>query len=148
MCVLQKLVNGYEKATDVSYRFPLSKRKRKKSKALLIHPRPTREHRLKGGRDGVLGDTGGLGPLSELGDRLVASDTTTPVLPGVLVLVTEVGLGGLDEGGEGLVVLGSNVLEGNNGSGLLVNDRSETGLVLDDDVRDTHLRLIKIRVSF
>ena len=67
--------------------------------------------------------------------------------PGVLVLVTEVGLGGLDEGGEGLVVLGSDVLEGNNGSGLLVNDRSETGLVLDDDVRDTHLTLLQERIS-
>lgn len=69
------------------------------------------------------------------------------MLPGVLVLVTEVGLGGLDEGGEGLVVLGSNVLEGNNGSGLLVNDCSETGLVLNDDVRDTHLSLTQGRVS-
>ena len=59
--------------------------------------------------------------------------------PGVLVLVTKVGLGGLDEGGESLVVLGSDVLQGDDGGSLLVDDCSETGLVLDDDVRDTHL---------
>lgn len=71
--------------------------------------------------------------------RLVTPDTTTPVSPSILVLVTEVGLGGLDESGKSLVVLRTNVLEGNNGGGLLVNDCSETGLVLDDNVRDTHL---------
>lgn len=71
--------------------------------------------------------------------RLVASDTTTPVSSGVLVLVREVGLGGLDQGSQCLVVLGSDVLQGNDGGGLLVNDRTETGLVLDDNVRNTHL---------
>jgi hypothetical protein len=61
------------------------------------------------------------------------------VPPGVLVLVTEVSLGGLNEGGQSLVVLGSDVLQGDDGGSLLVDDCSETGLVLDDDVRDTHL---------
>lgn len=101
---------------------------------------------LKSSRNARLRNTSSLGPLPELGNRLVTPDSTTPVLPGLLVLVTKVGLGGLDKGGQGLVVLGSNLLEGDNGGGLLVDDCSETGLVLDNNVRDTHL-LKPINVS-
>jgi len=61
------------------------------------------------------------------------------VLPGLLVLVGEVGLGGRDEGGESGGVLGSDVLEDGDGGGLLVDDGTESGLVLDDDVRNSHL---------
>ena len=38
-----------------------------------------------------------------------------------------------------LLVLRANLLEGDDGSGLLVDDRSETRLALHNDVRDTHL---------
>ena len=51
----------------------------------------------------------------------------------------QVGLGGADEGGELALVLAVDVLEGHNGGGLLVDDRTETGLALDDDVWVTHL---------
>jgi len=61
------------------------------------------------------------------------------VTTSLLVLVGEVGLGGGDEGSEGLLVLGTHVLKGDDGGGLLVNDRTETSLVLDNDVWDTHL---------
>ncbi len=43
------------------------------------------------------------------------------------------------EGGELLVVLTSNVLESQDGSGLRVNEGSETGLALDNDIWDPHL---------
>lgn len=51
----------------------------------------------------------------------------------------QVGLGGGNEGGQLTLVLGADLLEGDDGSGLLVDDRAETGLALDDNVRDTHL---------
>ena len=70
---------------------------------------------------------------------LVSSDSSSPVLPGLLVLVGEVSLGGRDEGGESGGVLGSDVLEDGDGGGLLVDDGTESGLVLDDDVRNSHL---------
>ena len=71
--------------------------------------------------------------------RLVASDTTTPVLSGLLVLLEVVGLGSGDDVGESLLVLGSDVVNGDDGGGLLAGDKSETGLALDNDVWDTHL---------
>ena len=37
------------------------------------------------------------------------------------------------------LVLAADVLEGDDGGGLLVDDRAEAGLALDDDVGDTHL---------
>jgi len=55
------------------------------------------------------------------------------------VLVHEAILDGRDELGELRLVLGADLGEGNNGGGLLVDDRAETGLALDDGVRDTHL---------
>ena len=51
----------------------------------------------------------------------------------------QVGLGGLDEGSELALVLRADLLDGEDGGGLLVDDRAETGLALDDDVGDTHL---------
>ena len=51
----------------------------------------------------------------------------------------QVGLGGLDEGSELALVLRTDLLDGEDGGGLLVDDRAETGLALDDDVGDAHL---------
>ena len=79
------------------------------------------------------------GSLPELGNRLVASDSSTPDSSDLLGLVEVVGLGGRDEVGEGLLVLGSDVVNGNDSRGLLAGDNTETGLSLDDDVGDTHL---------
>lgn len=83
--------------------------------------------------------TESLSPLLELVDRLVASDTTTPVSPRVLVLLKEVGLGGRDKGSKSLLVLGPNLGDGNSGGSLLAGDQTEPGLTLHDNVRDTHL---------
>jgi len=66
-------------------------------------------------------------------------ETTTPLSAVALVFVAEVGLGGRDEFGELRAVLRSYVLQSKDGSLLLVYNRSETGLVLDNHVRDTHL---------
>lgn len=52
---------------------------------------------------------------------------------------SQVSLGGGDNGAELLLVLRANLLERDDSSGLLVDDRSETSLALDDDVRNTHL---------
>jgi len=64
-------------------------------------------------------------------------DTTTPDLGDFFELVVEVGLDGLDEGGEVLFVFGGDVTEGNGGGGLLVDEGTQTGLALDDAVGDT-----------
>lgn len=83
--------------------------------------------------------TESLSPLLELVDRLVASDTTTPVSPVVLVLLEEVGLGGRDEGSKSLLVLGPDFGDSDGGGSLLAGHQTEPGLALDDNVRDTHL---------
>lgn len=44
-----------------------------------------------------------------------------------------------DESGEFLLVFALDVLQGNDGSGLLVDHCSKTGFALDDDVWDAHL---------
>ena len=51
----------------------------------------------------------------------------------------QVGLRRTDEGSELALVLALDVLHGKNGGSLLVNDRTETSLALDNDIRDTHL---------
>lgn len=51
----------------------------------------------------------------------------------------QVSLSGAHEGGKLALVLALNVLESKDGGGLLMHDRAETGLALDDNVRDTHL---------
>ena len=58
---------------------------------------------------------------------------------GLLGLLEVVGLGGRDNVGQSLRVLGSDVVDGDNGRGLLAGDETETGLALDDHVGDTHL---------
>jgi hypothetical protein len=70
--------------------------------------------------------------------RLVTADTSSPLTTVLIVLVREVGLGRADESGELTLILALDVLDAENGSSLLVNDRSETSLALDDDIRDTH----------
>jgi len=57
----------------------------------------------------------------------------------VFVLVGEVGLGSRHEGGKLLVVLGADVLEGQDGSSLLMDDGAEASLGLDNHVGNTHL---------
>lgn len=57
----------------------------------------------------------------------------------VLVLVKVVGLGSRDEVGEFTLVLGANILDDGDGSGLLVDKGTDAGLALDDHVGDTHL---------
>lgn len=57
----------------------------------------------------------------------------------LLVLVGKVGLGGGDKSGEFLAVLAANILEGQNSSGLLMDDGAEASLGLDDNIRHTHL---------
>ena len=52
---------------------------------------------------------------------------------------SQVGLRGGDEGGKLTLILALDVLDGKDGGSLLVNDRAETGLALDDDVGDAHL---------
>ena len=51
----------------------------------------------------------------------------------------QVRLRGADEGSKLTLILAADVLEGEDGSGLLVDDGAEAGLALDDDVGDTHL---------
>ena len=70
---------------------------------------------------------------------LGAHDTTTPVAAGLLVLVGVTLLDGGEELGELSLVLGADLGQGQNGGGLLVDNCTETGLTLDNGVRDTHL---------
>ena len=103
--------------------------------------------------------TSGLSTLAEHLSGLVATKTSTPLTTLLVILVgaiektalsviklgekvdcdIQVGLSGADEGSEFTLVLRLNVLGSNDGSGLLVDDSTETGLALDDDVGDTHL---------
>jgi hypothetical protein len=104
----------------------------------------------------------GLLALLNAGLGLVAHDTATPALAGILVLLKVTLLDGRDELGELGLVLRADLGDGEDSSGLvaenvshtacyrwripcgrntnlLVNDSSETSLALDDGVRDTHL---------
>ena len=53
-------------------------------------------------------------------------------------MYSQIGLRSGNEGGELAIILTANLLDGNNGYRLLVDDRSEASLSLDDDVRDAH----------
>lgn len=67
-------------------------------------------------------------------------DTTSPVTRSILVVGLEVAV--VDSGdklGELSLVLGADLGKSEDSSGLLVDDRTETGLALDDNVGDTHL---------
>ena len=57
----------------------------------------------------------------------------------LVVLVGEVGLRCADEGRKLALVLALDVLEGEDGGGLLVNERTKTSLALHDDIGNTHL---------
>lgn len=99
-----------------------------------------------------------LALLGLLGDSLGSHDSTTPVTLGLFGLLHVSLLDGGDELGELRVVLRADLGEGEDGSGLekvisvdpsetlmhrftylLVDDRSESGLALDNGVWDTHL---------
>ena len=55
------------------------------------------------------------------------------------MIYSQVGFGSTDEGSEFALVLALDILKGKDSSGLLVDDRAETSLSLDDHIRDTHL---------
>ena len=86
---------------------------------------------------------GALNSLPALGHASVGlgtHDTTSPVACSLLVVGLEVAVvDSGDELGELGLVLGTDLGEGEDGSGLLVDDGTEAGLALDDNVRDTHL---------
>ena len=101
---------------------------------------------------------GSLGALAEHLGRLVATDSSTPLATLLVVLVgaekkekirshedarqadnTQVSLGGADDGGEVTLVLALDFLDSDDSGGLLVDYSTETGLALDNNVRDTHL---------
>jgi hypothetical protein len=77
--------------------------------------------------------------LDDLHLSLRAHDTTTPLSAGLVVLLKVTVLDSGDELGKLVLVLGADLGDGEDSGGLLVDDRSETGLALDDGVRDTHL---------
>jgi len=81
----------------------------------------------------------GLLLLLLLSNSLGTHDTTTPVALRLLSLGHVTILDGGNKLGELRAVLTTDLGEGKNGGGLLVDDRSETGLALDDGVWDTHL---------
>ena len=98
-----------------------------------------------------------LGTLAEHLRGFVATDTSTPLATLLLILVgaedgckyhgyiqtrhgyVQVGLRRADEGGELTLVLTLDVLDAQDSSSLLVNDRAETSLPLHNDVGNTHL---------
>lgn len=80
-----------------------------------------------------------LGTSLELGNTLLASESSSPVVAGSLVLLSVVDLDGRDELGELSLVLRLNLTESEDRSGLASDDGTETSLALDDGVRDTHL---------
>jgi hypothetical protein len=77
--------------------------------------------------------------LDDLHLSLRTHDTTTPLSAGLVMLLKVTVLDSGDELGELVLVLGADLGDGEDSGGLLVDDRSETGLALDDGVRDTHL---------
>jgi len=66
-------------------------------------------------------------------------DTTTPVFLGLLMLVKISLLDSRDEFGKLRLVFAADLSDGEGGGSLLVHNSSETGLALDDRVRDAHL---------
>lgn len=89
--------------------------------------------------DGLGLESGDLSTLSELVVGSLREVSTTPVTADLVSLVEVVGLGGRDEVGELTLVLGSDLLDESNGSGLLVDKGTDGSLGLDNDVGDTHL---------
>lgn len=73
------------------------------------------------------------------GVSLSTHNSSSPVSLGILVLVGVARLDGRDKGRELSLVLSANLSESENGSGLLVDDSSESGLALHNGVWNTHL---------
>ena len=81
-----------------------------------------------------------LPALLHTGVGLGTHDTTSPVTRGILVVRLKVTIvNGRDELGQLSLVLSADLGKGEDGSCLLVNDSTETGLALDDNVGNTHL---------
>lgn len=80
-----------------------------------------------------------LPPLVHTSIGLGTHDATTPVADCVLVLLEVTVLDGRAELGELALVLRSDLGEGEDSGGLLVDDGTESGLALNNGVRDTHL---------
>lgn len=82
----------------------------------------------------------GLPALLHASVGLGTHDTTSPVAGSLLVVLLEVTVvDGGDELLELVLVLGADLGQSEDGGSLLVDDGTETGLALDDGVRDTHL---------
>ena len=56
-----------------------------------------------------------------------------------MTISSQVGLRCADEGGEFTLILALDILNSQDGGGLLVNDRTKTSLALHDDIGNTHL---------
>lgn len=80
----------------------------------------------------------GLSLLLLSGDGLGTHDTTAPVTTALLVFGGVTFIDGGDEFAELGLVLALDLGERDHGGGLLVHDRAETGLALDDGIGDTH----------
>ncbi|KAH3659830.1 hypothetical protein OGATHE_005875 [Ogataea polymorpha] len=80
-----------------------------------------------------------LGSLCQLSIGLSTHHTSTPVSSLLLVLFDEVSVDGGNELGQSSLVLWSNVDQGSNSTGFLVNKGSQSSLTLDDSVWNTHL---------
>jgi len=80
-----------------------------------------------------------LGTSLELGDRLLSTVSSSPVVAGRFVLLGVVDLDSRDQLGEFSLVLGLDLSESENRGSLATDDGTETGLTLDNGVRDTHL---------
>lgn len=77
--------------------------------------------------------------LSLEGGVFVTESTTTKLLHLFSVLAVVLFLGQSNQVGEVGAELGIDLGDGEDGSGLLVNNLTQSGLTLNDDVRDTHL---------
>jgi len=91
----------------------------------------------KRGSAGILAS--GFSTLAEHLGGFVATKTTAPLAALFLVFVSEVSLGSANESGKLALVFALNILEGDNGSCLLVHNRAQTSLALHNNIRHTHL---------
>lgn len=83
--------------------------------------------------------SGKTSTLFNLSNRLVTKNTTTPFLAGFFVLRKVVSLNGREKGGESSLVTWSDIGDSNTGGSLLVNESSQTGLTLNNGIRNTNL---------
>jgi len=87
----------------------------------------------------TLGERGDSGHLVGLSLALGAHDSAAPVLPDLLGSLVVVGLHGLDDFGELLLVLVLDINEGDGSALLSADELSESGLTLDNAVWNVHL---------